>query len=88
METVVKLASFCYVDDLVELDKIDEFGLQYADLGNPNEFTIKELAELVSEKHVDYKVKNEELPIDDPKGTLSRYFKSKNLYFTGIQRLS
>ena len=74
--------SFCYVDDLVEgLIKLMNSGYNMpVNLGNPNEFTIKELAELVSEKlHVDYKVKNEELPIDDPKVRCPDISKAKSL---------
>jgi len=63
--------SFCYVDDLLEalmrmMDQDDNIGP--VNIGNPNEFTIKELAEKVveltkSKSKVEYK----ELPADDPK---------------------
>ena len=61
--------SFCYVDDLIEgivLMMNSETGFTGpVNLGNPGEFTIKELAEMVVAKiggHVVYK----DLPSDDP----------------------
>jgi UDP-glucuronate decarboxylase len=64
--------SFCYVDDLVAglmalMDKDDPF-TGPVNLGNPNEFTIKQLAETVigltgSKSKIDY----HPLPQDDPK---------------------
>lgn len=64
--------SFCYADDLIEafvriMDTPDDFSGP-VNLGNPNEFTIAELAELVveltgSKSRIDYRP----LPSDDPK---------------------
>ena len=62
--------SFCYVDDLVaglialmESDKTGPFNL-----GNPSEFTVKQLAELVIElTGAKSKIVHEPLPADDPK---------------------
>jgi len=64
--------AFCYVDDLIDglvrlMDSRDDF-TGPVNLGNPNEFTMRELAELVIEltgtkSRVSYK----ELPSDDPK---------------------
>lgn len=64
--------SFCYVDDLVRgliamMNSQADF-LGPVNLGNPNEFTIKELADLVlakvsSKSHLRY----QDLPQDDPK---------------------
>lgn len=64
--------SFCYVDDLVDalvrlMNTPDDF-TGPVNIGNPNEFTIKELAELVidltqSKSTLDY----HDLPSDDPK---------------------
>jgi nucleoside-diphosphate-sugar epimerase len=62
--------SFCYVQDLVEsLIKLSEVDYQGpVNLGNPKEFTIKQLAELVlSQTGSDSKIKNLPLPEDDPK---------------------
>jgi len=62
--------SFCYVDDLVEgavkmMNTDDFFGP--VNLGNPGEFTILELAELVIKlTNSNSKIKNEPLPSDDP----------------------
>ncbi len=63
--------SFCYVDDLVEalirLMNTDDIH-QPVNLGNPNEFTIKELAAQVIEIcKSKSEVKNLPLPEDDPK---------------------
>ena len=63
--------SFCYVDDLVEgiirmMASEDEF-LGPVNLGNPGEFTIKELAEIVlSMTNSSSKLTYMELPSDDP----------------------
>jgi UDP-glucuronate decarboxylase len=64
--------SFCYVDDLIEafiriMNTADDF-TGPVNLGNPNEFTIAELAELVieltgSKSKIDY----QPLPSDDPR---------------------
>ncbi len=65
--------SFCYRDDLVEaiirmMNGPDDF-VGPVNIGNPNEFTIKQLAELVVEltgsPHKDFSYKP--LPADDPK---------------------
>ncbi len=65
--------SFCYVDDLVEgfirlMNNTNEDFTGPANLGNPGEFTIMELAELVL-KHTGSKSKIDFLPLpeDDPK---------------------
>ena len=63
--------SFCYVSDLVEgiyrMMNQDEF-IGPVNLGNPNEFTIKELAEKVLEKvDTTSKLVYKDLPSDDPK---------------------
>jgi UDP-glucuronate decarboxylase len=63
--------SFCYVDDLIEafvrfMDTPDDF-TGPVNLGNPNEFTIKELAEKVIElTGSTSKLINMPLPEDDP----------------------
>ena len=61
--------SFCYVDDLVEgMIKLMESGQKGPiNFGNPNELTIKELAELIIKKiNPELKIRYEELPEDDP----------------------
>jgi len=64
--------SFCYVDDLVEafvrfMDSEHGF-TGPMNLGNPNEFTILELAELTLElTNSKSKISHHELPKDDPK---------------------
>ena len=63
--------SFCYVDDLIQglirmMNSPDDF-LGPVNLGNPGEFSIKELAELVKEKvNKNLKIINLPLPMDDP----------------------
>lgn len=63
--------SFCYVDDLVEgiirmMNSRDDF-LGPVNLGNPGEFTVKELADIVLEMiDTESKVVNKPLPSDDP----------------------
>lgn len=67
--------SFCYVDDLVRgivaLGALSQNPLTPVNLGNPNEFTVLELANIVHEK-VSYArglaggVNHRPLPIDDP----------------------
>lgn len=63
--------SFCYVDDLIEaliktMATADDF-LGPINLGNPDEFTIKELAELVAQKvNQNLSVSYKALPSDDP----------------------
>jgi UDP-glucuronate decarboxylase len=64
--------SFCYIDDLVEafirlMDSDDDF-TGPVNLGNPNEFTIKELAEhVVDLVNSNSKLIYKPLPSDDPK---------------------
>lgn len=63
--------SFCYVDDLIEgmirlMNSRDGF-TGPVNVGNPDEFTIKELAELVIElTKTDSRIIYESLPSDDP----------------------
>jgi len=63
--------SFCYVDDLIEgmirmMDSDDAF-LGPVNLGNPGEFTVKELAEkVIKMTGSKSKIVYEELPKDDP----------------------
>ena len=63
--------SFCYVDDLIEafirlMDTADDF-TGPVNMGNPNEFTIKELAEKVIDlTGSKSKLINKPLPTDDP----------------------
>ena len=63
--------SFCYLDDLIEgiirmMNVPDDF-IGPVNLGNPDEFTIKELAELVIElTGSNSKIINQPLPADDP----------------------
>ena len=63
--------SFCYVDDLIEviikmMASEDDF-LGPVNTGNPGEFTIKELAELVKQKiNPSLKISYKPLPSDDP----------------------
>jgi UDP-glucuronate decarboxylase len=64
--------SFCYVDDLIEgiarLTLIDQLPLGPINLGNPREFTMIELAELVIElTNSKSLISNVALPADDPK---------------------
>jgi len=64
--------SFCYVDDLIEafillMDTADDF-VGPVNIGNPNEFTMLELAELVFElTNSNSEFVNKPLPSDDPK---------------------
>ena len=63
--------SFCYVDDLIEgmvrlMNSRDGF-TGPVNIGNPGEFTIKELAEIVIElTGSDSKLVYRDLPVDDP----------------------
>jgi dTDP-glucose 4,6-dehydratase len=62
--------SFCYVDDEVEgIYRLFMNGdSQPTNIGNPNEFTVKQLAELVLElTGSKSKIELHDLPIDDPK---------------------
>ena len=72
--------SFCYVDDLIEgfLKMMESNSSGPINLGNPNEFTINELAEMVKNKinkklKIDYKP----LPEDDPKKRKPDILKAK-----------
>ena len=61
--------SFCYVDDLIEgmirLMNRDKTGP--VNIGNPNEFTIRQLAELVRDRiNPNLELINKPLPQDDP----------------------
>jgi dTDP-glucose 4,6-dehydratase len=61
--------SFCYVDDLIRgIILLSESGHHDpVNIGNPNEFTLLELAEAVIEiTGSDSKIVYEELPTDDP----------------------
>jgi len=61
--------SFCYVDDLVEglIKLMNSSEVGPINLGNPSEFTIKQLAELVTSKVcIDLNICYKELPQDDP----------------------
>ncbi|MBN1602431.1 MAG: SDR family oxidoreductase [Chitinispirillaceae bacterium] len=63
--------SFCYVDDLIEgmvrLMNVEGF-IGPVNIGNPSEFTIKELAEMVVQKVANgSKLVFRDLPSDDPK---------------------
>jgi nucleoside-diphosphate-sugar epimerase len=62
--------SFCYVDDLIEgiMRLFDRGGSEPVNVGNPTEFTVRQLADIVlrltgSSSEVTF----EELPTDDPK---------------------
>ena len=63
--------SFCYVDDLIDvivamMASEDDF-VGPVNTGNPEEFTIKELADLIKEKiNKDLKIVYKPLPADDP----------------------
>jgi UDP-glucuronate decarboxylase len=64
--------SFCYVDDLIEgitrLTLKDDIPLGPINLGNPNEFTMLELAEMVvRQTNSNSKITSLPLPSDDPK---------------------
>ena len=62
--------SFCYVDDLIDgmigiMEQSESEGP--VNLGNPHEFTIRQLAEAVLQKlDTDSKIVEEPLPADDP----------------------
>ena len=72
--------SFCYVDDLVEammrMMATDHEVTGPINIGNPNEFTIRELAELVIEfTGTQSRLIFEKLPSDDPEAAPARYFR-------------
>ena len=61
--------SFCYVDDEVRgiLGLLDSDYVGPVNVGNPNEFTVLELAELAREvTGTDVEIRFEDLPVDDP----------------------
>lgn len=63
--------SFCYIEDLVEviirMMNSEKGFTGPVNIGNPTEFTIKELAELVAQKvGQELKVEYKTLPLDDP----------------------
>ena len=62
--------SFCYVDDLIEgfIKIMESNSTGPINLGNPNEFTINELANLIKSKISNKtKISYKPLPEDDPK---------------------
>jgi UDP-glucuronate decarboxylase len=77
--------SFCYVDDLVEglirLMNTEEESLHLpVNIGNPGEFTMNELANLVAETiGREIKIKHLPLPQDDPKQRQPNIERAKNL---------
>jgi UDP-glucuronate decarboxylase len=77
--------SFCYVDDLVEglirlMNTEHETINQPVNIGNPGEFTMNELANLVAETvGRDIKIKHLPLPQDDPKQRQPNIDRAKNL---------
>jgi len=75
--------SFCYVDDLiagiVAMGELEQNPKSPVNLGNPNEFTIKELASLVSSMIGTDKFKNKPMPIDDPTNRCPDITLAKNL---------
>jgi UDP-glucuronate decarboxylase len=76
--------SFCYVDDLIEgfvrFMVTDDKETGPLNLGNPGEFTIRELAEIVIElTNSKSSLKTEPLPFDDPKQRQPDISKAKEL---------
>lgn len=78
--------SFCYVDDLVDgMMKYMALGIEDADpgpinLGNPGEFTMKELADLVMKlTNTKSQIIHKQLPEDDPKQRRPNIDKAKTL---------
>jgi UDP-glucuronate decarboxylase len=77
--------SFCYVDDLVEglirlMNTEDETLHLPVNIGNPGEFTMNELANLVAETiGREIKIKHLPLPQDDPKQRKPNIERAKNL---------
>ncbi len=62
--------SFCYVDDLIEgiARLFHRGGSDPVNVGNPNEFTVRQLADIVLElTGSESEIVQRELPIDDPK---------------------
>ena len=61
--------SFCYVDDLIEgmILHMNSKEMGPFNVGNPREFSIKELAEIIREKiNPNLEFINKPLPLDDP----------------------
>ena len=61
--------SFCYVDDLIDgmIKLMNSNSVGPINIGNPREFKIKELAQLVLSKiNSDLEIINKPLPLDDP----------------------
>jgi dTDP-glucose 4,6-dehydratase len=74
--------SFCFVTDLVDgiLRLADSGHHEPVNLGNPGEFTILELAEILCElAGVELKVEHQDLPQDDPKVRRPDITKARNL---------
>ncbi|MEX0691986.1 MAG: UDP-glucuronic acid decarboxylase family protein [Gemmatimonadales bacterium] len=62
--------SFCYVDDLIEgfLRLFERGSADPVNIGNPGEFTVRELAQIVIRKTGSTsRIVNEPLPVDDPR---------------------
>src|SRR2546425_3868002 len=62
--------SFCYVDDLIEgiVGLFERGDSEPTNIGNPNEFTVRQLAELVLELTGSRSpIVERPLPVDDPK---------------------
>ncbi len=77
--------SFCYVDDLInimmQIMNSDENLVGPFNIGNPSEFTIKELAYMVKEKiNPDISIIYKPLPSDDPKQRKPDISKVKNTF--------
>jgi UDP-glucuronate decarboxylase len=78
--------SFCFVDDLI--DGIVKFGAlpssliterRPMNLGNPNEFTIFELAWMIHERFPGTKIIHKDIPMDDPKQRCPDITRAKTL---------
>ena len=77
--------SFCYVDDLInimmQIMNSDENLVGPFNIGNPSEFTIKELAYMIKEKiNPDISIIYKPLPSDDPKQRKLDISKVKNTF--------
>ncbi|MEL0245377.1 MAG: SDR family NAD-dependent epimerase/dehydratase, partial [Flavobacteriaceae bacterium] len=62
--------SFCYIDDTIDglLKLLHSNYNRPMNIGNPNEFSIKKLAQLIKQIiDSDSKIVYKEIPIDDPK---------------------
>ena len=73
--------SFCYVDDMVDgLLALNSFDIhEPVNLGNPGEFTMLELAELILKiTKSNSKLVFKKLPVDDPKQRKPDIFKAEN----------